>query len=130
MRNCRPRCRTDADMMTVPAAPSAIAAVIRARLGGVSIRNTAAIRTARHSSSRPTRVGPTTVMEGRFWKCGARKIGAENHRHHQATTANHESHILRLHHQFAELFFPPQPLMRGPNLGQRIDAVDHRLELL
>src|SRR6202522_3659850 len=56
--------------------PQIVAAAMRQTPGGWpgGIRKTKARRMAVHSSSNPTRVGATTVMDSRFCTCGARKM--------------------------------------------------------
>src|ERR1035441_174684 len=75
MRNGRPRWRTEVNIRTMATGTQTTKPAMRHHSGGgpSGRRQKKAMKIARHSSSRPARVAPIAVMEGRFWLCGAIK---------------------------------------------------------
>src|ERR1035438_9974954 len=75
MRNWRPRWRTEVNIRTTATGTQRTDPTMRHHSGGgfSGRRQKKAMKIARHSSNRPTRVGPIAVMEARFWLWGAIK---------------------------------------------------------
>src|SRR5256885_14252750 len=79
MRTCRPRGRTDAQESVAEGGPKMIVPASRHHDTPPALRQTNAIKIATHSRNSPAPVGTASVIDARFWLCGARKINGYHH---------------------------------------------------